>query len=82
MQITSAKSVTVRNNVFLNNFCYPYTYLDQVSRCHKMPGDTRPSKSHAKLSAEPQQCNIALLMLESASAGCCAFRHNSLPDCL
>ena len=37
MQITSAKSVTIRNNVFLNNFCSPYTYLDQVSSCHEMP---------------------------------------------
>ena len=30
MQITSAKSVTLRSNTFLNNFCSPYTYLDQV----------------------------------------------------
>ena len=29
MQVTSAKTVTIKSNVFLNNFCYPYTYLDQ-----------------------------------------------------
>ena len=48
VQITSAKTVTIRNNVFLNNFCYPYTYLDQVSGCHEMPRQTKSSKPHVK----------------------------------
>ena len=31
MPITSATNMTIRSNIFLKNFCFQITYLDQVS---------------------------------------------------
>ena len=73
MQITSAKSVTLRSNTLLNNFCSPFTYLDQVCALELPLCTTQlPSKPAYKMLRPDrylsEMCLSAYLALCSAAA--------------